>query len=117
LFVPRVGFFCVGESVFSASVWTDGVPIVLPKTERVIVYRNRLAKVIRAAAAPTYAVVPWDEATRQFGFTRDVEPLDRHFVAGEKNRYPVRKWQLSLPSVEGLATVALDDIREIDEPT
>jgi hypothetical protein len=116
VFVPRAGFFSLDQSVFSASVWTDAVPIVLPKTERVLVYRNQLAKRVRPGATPSYAVLSWEEATRQFGFTRDIDPLERHYVTGKKDSFAIRKWQISLSPVEDLARVSLDDIGELDEP-
>jgi len=42
VFVPRVFLLDAGERVETAVVWTDAMPAMLPRVDRVLVYRNAL---------------------------------------------------------------------------
>jgi hypothetical protein len=43
VFVPRILFVRDGDAVLTASIWTDAIPVSLPKTDAVILHRDELA--------------------------------------------------------------------------
>ena len=110
IFVPRVNFFQSGGEVFTASVWSDAIPIVLPKTERVLVYRNRIAP----DRAPTYALASWPEVARLLDDSRrELEPLEHYYVESYGVLAPLELWQLSLSTVSDLTRIASERIAEL----
>ena len=62
VFVPAIGFFEVGDSTYSAVIWPDAVPVLLPQVDVVVV---GLAALRRRRfwpfGGPTIATVRWDD--------------------------------------------------------
>ena len=62
-FVPKI-FFTAGPVVRTAAVWGDGMPILLPQVDLVLIARQELAPRRWFRAAPDVAVLTWPEAER-----------------------------------------------------
>lgn len=46
VFVPRIFYFMLEGQLRTATVWTDAIPVALPRTELVVFYREKLQKKI-----------------------------------------------------------------------
>ncbi|MBX9571517.1 MAG: hypothetical protein K2X77_21675 [Candidatus Obscuribacterales bacterium] len=46
VFVPRIFYFLLEGQLRTATVWTDAIPVALPRTELVVFYREQLQKKI-----------------------------------------------------------------------
>lgn len=74
VFVPRIMFFDVDGAVRSAVAWTDGIPILLPEVDLVIVPREQLAPRRWLRPKSDIVVFNWDE----------IRPLLRHARRAEE---------------------------------
>jgi len=63
LFVPRILFFKLDNRVITATVWGDAMPILLPKTDYVLVCRKQFAVHQLDPEAMETCVVPWHKLT------------------------------------------------------
>ena len=103
VFVPKISFFRVSGRVCSATVWADGMSVVLPKTDIVLIYRDELAPTPEQRGA---AVVSWDEVTTVLAGCRiGIDPLVQLFADYPEPPESVVRWVKSLDrasSIEGL---------------
>jgi hypothetical protein len=114
VFVPRISFFRSADRVFSASVWTDAVPAVLPETEMVVIYRNRLAAGL-FRNAPTIALASWEDVgSRLGGRRRDDVPLPHHYIDDGAPSIEVVRWIKKLPVAAPLEGVAMDQVLDAE---
>ena len=114
VFVPRISFFRSAERVFSASVWTDAIPAVLPETEMVIIYRDRLAAGL-FRQAPTIALASWEHvASRLAGRRRDDTPLPHHYLDDAEPSTELVRWIKKLPVAPPLERVAMDQVLDAE---
>jgi hypothetical protein len=68
-FVPRIMFLDMNGEVLTTVAWGDGIPILLPVVDVILVARQQLAPRGWFRAKPDVVVVPW----------REIEPLAHRF--------------------------------------
>jgi hypothetical protein len=79
IFVARILFLRDPEGVKTASVWTDAIPVVLPKTDLVILHRRLLAPRRWFRRRPEYMQVEWSELDPFLSSgDRRVEPMEHY---------------------------------------
>ena len=63
VFVPRIYFFDGGDAVTTAVLWTDAMPAILPRVDRVLLYRDALRprKWFGKAKEPDLSEITWAE--------------------------------------------------------
>ncbi|MFN0060659.1 MAG: hypothetical protein ACKVX7_19570 [Planctomycetota bacterium] len=85
IFVPRIVFFKRGERPQSGIVWTDAIPAVLPQTDFVVLWRERLAPRKFFMRATDFVVVDWSViAPFVSSFPRTETPLPFYTLRYEK---------------------------------
>jgi hypothetical protein len=111
IFVPRISFFRVAAQVCTACVWADGIPIVLPKTDAVLIYRDQFAPRRWFRRKPGVACAPWDIALHHFNPSHQAdEPLLHFFPKHSSVSNEIASWIQSLPEASQVQNVALDQI-------
>jgi hypothetical protein len=114
--VPRIFYLSIDGRLCSASLWADGVPLVLPKTDVVLVYRNQLAPRRRLRRQPGLAVVPWEIALGRLGpAPLEDEPLPHHVPTAAGVPAGLASWIRSLPAIEAPRLLRMDQILEAEE--
>ncbi|NJL30059.1 MAG: hypothetical protein HC897_20275 [Thermoanaerobaculia bacterium] len=112
LFVPKVVYFRTPEGPRSGSIWGDGIPVVLPRTDVVIVYRDGLR--CRARGKPEIAVVDWERlASRLQDYPQGAGVLEHFILDHETPPSELVEFLKSAPLAEGYETVAMEKV--IDE--
>ena len=81
IFVPKIVFLVVNGAPQTASVWTDASPIVLPRTDVVVIRREETAPRRFFRRRPDLAIVSWAELGPTLeGFALEEEPLPHHML-------------------------------------
>jgi hypothetical protein len=78
-FVPRIFFVQTGQDVTTAIVWGDGIPIVIPQVDYLIVARKELAPRPLPNDAADETLLAWNDA-HSFFQTVDVKRLGEAIV-------------------------------------
>ena len=115
VFVPRICFVTHGGQLVSTTVWGNAVPIVLPKTDSVIVGRDEFAprgwfrKKGRTALAHWKDVEPLMSSRRS-----ETEPLVHYFCDFDAPPADLVKWIRSLPDAGSMEAVSADQILDAE---
>lgn len=115
VFVPKICFFRVGDRVCTGTVWGDGMPIVLPQTDIVVVRREQLARRrwFRWDGGP--AVVEWADVIAKLGDVRqDAAPLPHFYADYASTPKHIVEWVQSLELVQGLDPITMDSILDAE---
>ncbi|HSW58868.1 MAG TPA: hypothetical protein VLH15_10720 [Dehalococcoidales bacterium] len=75
VFIPRVKFIEYRDVFSPAVIWTDGLPVALPRVERVILYRRELTSGLRFGKKEDICVVNLS----------DIEPLLKDYPKSTEN--------------------------------
>jgi hypothetical protein len=111
IFVPRIGFYLTRERLVSAAVWTDAIPIVLPKAEAVIIYKDELAPVKWFRRRTGAAVVRWaDTEPHVAAYRRESEPLEHWFLDYPERPDGIITWFRDSELAAGLQAFPMDQV-------
>lgn len=91
-FVPEIWFLVVEGRVRRAALWPEGLPILLPKVDLVVV--GRIEK-----GEKRYGVAPWaeaEDAARRAGFDVAKDPIEIRYLAKPR---PIADWVAQVPAV------------------
>jgi hypothetical protein len=115
IFVPRIGYFLVGGQLLSAAVWADGIPVLLPRTDAVVVFRDEFAPRRWFRRQTGVCVVPWQALGEVLSDFRvpDDEAVGYRF----DSRAPPPKlidWIKSLPATDSIEQVAMDQVLDAE---
>lgn len=111
VFVPRISFFRVAGVVHTASIWADGIPVVLPKTDIVAVYRDELAPKRWFRRRAGLALASWADVMAIIGgFRSQSAPLIHYYAEYRERPEDVAHWVRSLPSAPALEGVSMDSV-------
>jgi hypothetical protein len=104
-FVPRIMFFRIGGRPSRVVSWGDGIPILLPKVDYVLVGRDVSGK-------PSFGLAPWaelTEVTERAGFDAKNDPLKLAYLTTPR---PIADWVATIPllNVDALEQLRADQI-------
>ena len=110
IFVPRIFYFMLEGQIRTAIVWTDAIPIALPKTDIVLLYREQLQKkgLFGMGKANSMALVKYrqlESLLQSFPVKKRV--LDYHLLAYEKPPEELVKFFSEQPEVAPKVVTAL----------
>ncbi len=115
VFVPRIGLYEYEGALHSCSIWTDGIPVVLPETDAVLVYRDHYAPRRLFKKKPGLSFAPWREVEPLFdGYRTEASPFPHHFLDYTETPEEIVAWVCGLSPVEGLEGVPMDRVLDAD---
>lgn len=115
IFVPQIGFVRSAGQVSTGTVWSDGIPVLLPETDVVVIYRDALAprKWLRRKSGA--AIASWDAIEGVVGRYRiGCKPMTHYVLDYRRTPAKIAEWVQSLPVADSLEFVAMDEILDAE---
>lgn len=82
IFVPKIVFLEANHAPTTATIWTDAIPVALPRTDVVAIYRDEIAPRRLFRRRPDLAMVTWANLEQVLqGFPLEEQPLP-HYMLG-----------------------------------
>jgi hypothetical protein len=82
IFVPRIVFLKANRSPQTATIWTDAIPVVLPRTDVVVIHREETAPRRLFRRRSDLAIATWAELEPILdGFPLQEEPLPHYMLS------------------------------------
>ena len=102
VFVPTIMYFRKGGEgeVLTACVWEDGIPIVMPPVDIVIIVRKDLAPKEKSQKVNDIAVVIWDEIEHILNNSKLMMQGNAYYLFYKRLPFPIRKFIINLPKVD-----------------
>lgn len=102
VFVPRILFLEGSDSVESTVVWGDGIPVLIPRVDSVLVGRHELApRRFFLFRGPDAARVSWEELANLLeGFPRSDEPMEQIEARYDERPDAVGRFVRDLPPLD-----------------
>lgn len=115
VFVPKIVFLSAHGTLQSASVWPDAITAVLPKTDCVLVVRDRLTPDRTSNPEPQRFVVPWHEVEIHLRRCRvEQEPVAHHVLDYDEPPEHTVKWVRELSSPVPFKVVRMDQVLDAE---
>jgi hypothetical protein len=110
VFVPKILFVRWRGYPATATVWTDAISVLLPKTDTVLIYRDTLAHRRWLRRQPDVVPIPWSEVERELlPFSRVVREHGNNALLYKSKSQSVKSFVRGLAeSIEKIEGISMD---------